>query len=119
MLGELGQVWPSTWVEIWIPLFKHPEYGDDLARDLFREHVPEPKREGPATELPEGELAGLNAEIRVYEERAANAGKARAALKRGCFKRPIGESEAIKFLERSYPIFEEYGDGNFSNEIGR
>ena len=39
MLGELGQVWPSTWGEIWVPLLQHHEFGDDLARDLFREHV--------------------------------------------------------------------------------
>jgi type I restriction enzyme R subunit len=95
MLGELGQVWPSTWVEIWVPLLQHPEFGDDLARDLFREHVPEPKASRPAAELSEGDLSALNAQIRVYEERVASAPKARAALKRIWFKRPVDESAAI------------------------
>jgi hypothetical protein len=104
MLGELGQVWPSTWVEIWVPLLQHPEFCDDLARDLCREHVPEPKPTKPAPELSEGELSALNAEIRVYGERVANAKKARAALKRIWFKRPIDEISAIRFLEKSHPI---------------
>jgi hypothetical protein len=116
MLGELGQVWPSTWVEIWVPLLQHPEFGDDLARDLFREHMPEPKLTKPAAELSEGELLALNAAIRVHEDRAANAEKARAALKRNWFKGALDEKCAIDFLEKSYSIFEEYGDGNFTNE---
>jgi hypothetical protein len=116
MLGELGQVWPSAWVEIWVPLLQHPEFGDDLARDLYREHVREPKPARPAADLSEGELLALNAEIRVYEERAASAEKARATLKRTWFKRVVGEGAAIAFLEKSYSIFEEYGDGNFSND---
>jgi hypothetical protein len=116
MLGELGQVWPSTWVEIWVPMLQHPEFGDDLARDLFREHVAEPKSTKPAADLAEGELSALNAAIRVYEERAASAKKARAALKRIWFKRPLKEITAIRFLEKSYSIFEEYGDGNFTND---
>jgi hypothetical protein len=115
MLGELGQVWPSTWVEIWVPLLQHPEYGNDLARDLFREHVPSPGRARPAADLSQGELSALNAAIRVHEERAASAEKARAALKRTWFKKPTDESAAIRFLEKSYSIFEEYGDGNFTN----
>jgi hypothetical protein len=116
MLGELGQVWPSVWVELLVPLLQHPEFGDDLARDLFREHIPEPKPTKPAADLSEGELLAVNAAIRVYEERAASAEKARAALKRTLFKRPTGETAAIAFLEKSYPILEEYGDGNFANE---
>jgi hypothetical protein len=116
MLGELGQVWPSTWVEIWVPLLQHPEFGDDLARDLFREHVPEPKSGRPAADLTKGELLALNAAIRVHEERAASSEKARGALKRTWFKRPTDESVAIAFLEKSYSIFEEYNDGNFAND---
>jgi hypothetical protein len=116
MLGELGQVWPSTWVEIWVPLLQHDEFGDDLARDLFREHVPEPKPAKPAAELSEGELSSLNAQIRVYEERVANAKKAKAALKRIWFKKAADETAALRFLEKSYAIFEEYGDGNFAND---
>jgi hypothetical protein len=116
MLGELGQVWPSTWVEIWVPLLQHKEFGEDLARDLFREHVPEPKQVRPAAELSEGQLAALSAAVRVQEERAASADKARATLKRTWFRRPVEEDFAIAFLEKSYSIFEEYGDGNFSND---
>src|SRR5262245_25042936 len=116
MLGELGQVWPSTWVEVWVPLLQHPEFGDDLARDLFREHVPSPKTARPAADLSEGEPLALTAAIRVHEERAASAKRAKAALKRTLFKRPIDESAAIAFLEKSYSIFEEYGDGNFAND---
>jgi hypothetical protein len=116
MLGELGQVWPSSWVEIWVPLLQHPEFGDDLARDLFREHVPEPKVAGSAADLSEGDLLALSAAIRVYEERAADARKAKAALKRIWFKRPTNEGAAIAFLESSYSILQEYGDGNYANE---
>lgn len=116
MLGELGQVWSSTWVEIWVPLLQHPEFGDDLARDLFREHAPEPKTTKPAAELTEGELLALNAAISVHEERAASAEKARAALKRIWFRRPVDETVAVAFLEKSYSIFDEYGDANFSND---
>src|SRR5207249_3290219 len=70
---------------------------------------------GSAADLPEGELSALTAAIRVHEERVATAEKARAALKRIWFRRPMDESSAIRFLERSYSIFEEYGDGNFTN----
>jgi hypothetical protein len=116
MLGELGQVWPSTWVEIWVPLLQHPEFGDDLARDLFREHVREPKVAKPAADLSEGELLALNAAVRVHEERAASASKARAALKRTWFKKAVDEAAAVAFLEKSYSIFEDYDDGNFAND---
>jgi hypothetical protein len=116
MLGELGQVWPSSWVEIWVPLLQHREFGNDLARDLYREHVPGPKRAGPAADLSKGELLALNAEIRVHEERAASAEKAKAALKRIWFKKPIEESAAIAFLEKSFSIFQDYGDGNYAND---
>jgi hypothetical protein len=92
MLGELGQVWPSAWVEIWVPLLQHSEFGNDLASDLYREHVPEPKAAKPSAELSEGELLALNAKIRVHEERIASAEKARSALKR------------------------DYGDGNYAND---
>jgi hypothetical protein len=116
MLGELGQVWPFSWAEIWMPLLRHPEFGNDLARDLFREHVPEPKLARPAADISQDELLAFNAAIRVHEERAANAEMAKAALKRTWFKRPTDESTAIVFLERSYSIFEEYDDGNFAND---
>jgi hypothetical protein len=116
MLGELGQVWPSAWVEIWVPLLHHPEFGDDLARDLFREHMPEPRSARAATELSENELSKLQTAIRVHEETAASAVKARAALKRAWFKNPKEEVVAIAFLEKSYSIFEEYNDGNYAND---
>ena len=116
MLGELGQVWPSTWAEIWMPLLKHPDYGDDLARDLFREHVAAPSVSVPATELTEAELLAFNSAVRVYEERAANAKEAKIALKKNWFKNPKSEVDAVRFIEKSYAIFEEYGDGNYANE---
>ncbi len=99
-----------------MPFLRHPEFGNDLARDLFREHVPEPKPARPATELSEGEFHAFNAAIRVHEERAASAEKSKAALKRNWFKNPLDENSAIRFLERSYSIFEEYDDGNFTND---
>ena len=42
MRGELFGVWPETWREIWVKLAKHPEYGDDLLSDLYRQLVPAP-----------------------------------------------------------------------------
>lgn len=56
MCEELGPVWQHTWSEIWTPLFRHAEFGDDLARDLFREHVKRPQLPAPATEVAEEEL---------------------------------------------------------------
>ena len=116
MLRELGPVWQHTWTEVWTPLLRHPEFGDDLARDLFREHVKEPAPLKSVTELSEEEMSAFQTAVATYEEAAADTAKAKAALRKVWFRRPIGETQAIDFLEKSYPIFDEYGDGNYSND---
>jgi len=115
MSGELGPIWPSAWAEIWGPLMRHPEFGDDLARDLFRERVPEPIPPKAVTDLSGHQMLKFRAAVRVHEEATANASKAKAALKRMWFRKSIDETAAITFLEKSYSIFDEY-DGNFANE---
>jgi hypothetical protein len=103
MLGELGPVWPSTWAEIWLPLLRHREFGDDLARDLFREHVTEPRSLKPTTELSESELSELQAAIGAHEEAAASAPKAKAALRQKWFRKPkpeIAANRVDSFLKR-------------------
>ncbi len=95
---------------------RHPEFGDDLARDLFREHVKEPEPSKSITELSQEELSAFQAAVAAHEEAAARATKAKAALKKAWFKGPIAEARAIGFLEKSYSIFDEYGDGNYSND---
>jgi len=115
MRGELGAVWPLTWSEIWVPLMRHAEYGSDLALDLFREHVPEPIPSQPPSELSQDELVSFQTEVRIYEEAAADSSKAKNELKKRWFKKPIEETNAIAFLEKSYSVFDEY-DANLGNQ---
>jgi hypothetical protein len=115
MSGELGAIWPAGWVEVWMPLMRYPEFGDDLARDLFRERVPEPMSPHPVAELSKEEFETFQAAVRIYDEAATDASKARAALRRTWFKKSTDEMRAIEFLEKSYSIFEGYDDGNFAN----
>jgi hypothetical protein len=115
MSGELAAIWPYAWKEIWAPLMRHPEFGDDLALDLFRERVPEPSPQKAVTELSEVELAEFERAVRLHEEAAASALKAKAALKLRYFSKPIEEHATIAFLEKSFAIFDDY-DANFGNE---
>jgi hypothetical protein len=115
MLGQLSAVWPSAWEEIWLPLFRHSEFGPDLMVDLFREHVDPPKPVKPPLQMTEEELLEFQGKLRRYETAAGDAVAAEAFLHENLFKAPITEERAIRFLERSYSIFEEYEDGNFAN----
>ena len=88
MRGQIISVWRDTWKEIWKPLTDHPEFGDDLIPDLYRELIPVPTvPEVPVPMNPldqDGELvhaddiaardaydrhyAGFREELATYEE---------------------------------------------------
>ena len=83
MRGVIIGVWPETWREIWSKLAKHPEYGNDLFPDLYRELVPEPRAPqappAPQELTAEGELiqpediAARDAYLRAFERYDRNA----------------------------------------------
>ena len=101
MRGELGAVWPSVWEEIWTPLFRHPEFGDDLPIDLFREHVAKPKPTKPLNEMTKDELLLFVTASREFEEIVSSTENAAAWLQSNVFAKPKPESYAVKFLEKS------------------
>jgi hypothetical protein len=68
------------------------------------------------TELSEEELSSFQAATSAYEETLADTTRAKAAVRRTWFKSPTEEADAIRFLEKSYSIFDEYGDGNYAND---
>jgi hypothetical protein len=115
MGGELGAVWPSAWPEIWVPLMEHVEFGDNLALDLFREHIPVPKSLNPISELSKYAFAEFSAAVREHEEAAADPSLAKEILQGTWFSTPTSEQIAIAFLEKSYSLFAEYDDENYAN----
>ncbi len=135
MRGELIGVWTETWREIWAKLGKHPEYGDDLFPDLYRELVPEPvaPQQPPPPEeyTEEGELVRpedikardtydlefkeytkLRAE---YEEAVSGGDQSRTAFRTVLKSQIRNETEAINALEAAFTIVSSYGDDSFSN----
>ncbi|MBT5034880.1 MAG: hypothetical protein HOM51_10200 [Rhodospirillaceae bacterium] len=85
MRGEIIGVWSETWREVWKPLSEHPEYGDNLLPDIYRELVPKPPP--PALPPPPEELNAdgtlvLGADIVALEEYRRNLADFNAAQTR-------------------------------------
>ena len=115
MNGQLSAVWSLSWKEIWTGLFRHKTLGDDLAIDMFREHIKEPSPSKPFEQLQGQELEDFEQALRTYQDAAADPRKAKAYLRKQLFARHQTESFAVRFIENSFGIFEDFDDQNFSN----
>jgi hypothetical protein len=135
MRGVIIGVWPETWREIWSKLARHPEYGEDLFPDLYRELVPEPrapKAPPPPGELTaEGELiqpediAARDAYVEAFEryegqraryEEAVSGGDVSKSAFRAALKEQIKcEADAVMALERAFNVVVGYGNEAFRN----
>lgn len=135
MRGELFGVWSETWREIWVKMAKHPEYGDDLFSDLYRQLVPEPT----APQLPpppedytdDGELARIeDIEARdayeeefksyvhkraQYEEVVGDGQRSRSACHLALKEKIRNETDAIAALDKANNIISSYDDEPFYN----
>lgn len=135
MRGEIIGVWSETWREIWAKLAKHPEYGDDLFPDLYRELVSEPvaPEQPPLPEeyTDDGELVrpedieardaydrafkAYTEERAQYEEAVSGGHLSRRACRAVLKEQIRNEAEAVAALESAYTIVSSYGDEPFSN----
>jgi hypothetical protein len=135
MRGEIIVVWPETWRAIWAPMAKHPEFGDDLVPDLYRELVPEPSRPqepAPPEDLtPEGALvrpediearAAYESVFRLYERARAQYEEdisgghlSRRALRRALKDQIRTEKNAVDALEQAFIVVSSYDDEGYRN----
>ena len=135
MRGELIGVWSETWREIWTKLAKHPEFGDDLFPDLYRELVSEPvaPEQPPLPEeyTDDGELVrpedieardaydlafkSYTQERAQYEEAVSGGHLSRRACRLILKEQLRSEADAVAALESAFAIVSSYGDEPFSN----
>jgi len=135
--GELVPVWGETWKAVWVKLLASSETPNELAIELFRELSAEP--EPPGEPLPpdpgafdvNGDLVDPAALARItryetaltsYERRRAkytealNGVGSKQAL-RATVLGTDGEPSAIRLLERSFRVVEEYGGDALANRF--
>jgi hypothetical protein len=114
---------------------KHPEFGDDLFSDLYRELVyePRPPQEPPPPQelTPNGELAraediearstyerafSLYEYARAQYEEAVSGGQLSRRALRSALKDQIRtEADAVGALERAFAVVSSYGDDAYRN----
>jgi hypothetical protein len=135
MRGEIIGVWSETWREIWLKLVEHPEYGNDLFSDLYREIVPAPippQEPPPAKELTaEGDLvcpediearntynsaSQTYTQNRIQYEEAISGGHLSRRVFRSVMKEQISsEVDSVNIFEKAYNVVSSYGDEAFCN----
>lgn len=134
MRGELLEVWPDTWREIWAKLAKHPEFGDDLFPDLYREFVsaPQAPQAPPEPEVfaEDGGLIGADFDADVdykdaleahqkeriqFEEAVSGGHLSRSAFRAAMKEQVQDEADAVATLEAAHNIVASYGDEAFQN----
>lgn len=135
MRGEIIGIWNESWREIWAKLGKHPEYGDDLFPDLYRELVPEPKPpEEPAPPrgfTDDGELihpedisardeylksfTEYEKKRAAYEEAVSGGHLSRRAVRLAMKEQVKDEASAVAALESAYNVISSYDDEPYRN----
>ena len=135
MRGEIVGVWKETWREIWAPMAKHPEFGDDLFPDLYRELVPEPtppaepappqeltedgqlvrEEDIEAREIYECDFGIYQAQRSTYEEAVSGGDLSRKALRVGLKELITKEAAAVGAFEKAFGVVASYGDDAYAN----
>jgi hypothetical protein len=132
MNGELLPVWDRGWQEIWAPLAKQSIAPRDLFMELVGGHA-KPPQQPVAPTVPSAEeydengvlldpmaisaradyqnALALYSERRKIYEAALNSEENARVFFRELLKEISTESQAIAFLEKSYIILAEHGDG--------
>lgn len=136
MRGEIIGVWSETWREIWASMAKHPEYGDDLFPDLYRELVPVPvppiEPEPPqeltedgelvrpediaAREAYERDLESYQSERVMYEQAVSGGDLSRNSLRAVLKKTIKTETAAVGALEKAFGVVASYGEDAYKNK---
>ncbi len=137
MRGQLVPVWGETWKAVWAKLLAGSDTPNELAIELFRELAAEP--EPPDEPLPpdpgafdvNGDLVDpialaritqYEAALEFYERRRAkytealNGAGSKQAL-RAVILGTTDEPSAIRLLERSFRVVEEYGGDALANRF--
>jgi hypothetical protein len=137
MRGEIIGVWSETWREIWTPMAKHRQYGEDFLADLYREIAPPPAQptepvytgqfnEEGALFLPEDLAAQANYEaaretvIReqgVYQSIIANHYQIRKFLRLKLKAIIQTEQAAVGVLESAHAILVNSYDDTYANRF--
>ena len=101
MYGELINVWPATWGEIWVKLGKDPASPKDLFSELY-------------SELAQSLITPLDAQI--LADRCNDPAKARIAFRKTKPHEFSGERILIDFFERAFGVLEDLNGDALSNK---